>query len=213
MNNVASFHAFLIALLIFPVSANSQLTIDATAPIAERQRLVRSGHFGSIGRKLPLRVTIRLQASPARADDSAIVEFTLVNSGKDNFSIPVSVNPTELAPADPKADYSVNHLGLYLTSDKRQGTVLRGGAQLYGNRSSPGTLVQLAPGDSIRVLAKVGLKPQSAREDRQAVFVAHAVLNDERIRQVNTEAIMDSQEIGSATSSEYTPESFFKTPY
>src|SRR4029077_14912425 len=194
MNNVASFHAFLIALLIYPSSANSQLTIDATGPIPENQRVVRSGRFG-LGRKVPLRIAIRLQAGPARADDSGIVEFTLVNSGKNNLSIPVSVNPTELAPSDPKADYSVNHLGLYLTSDKRQETVLRGGAQLYGNRSSTGTMVQLAPGDSIRVLAKVTLKSEPASQNSRVVFVAHVVLNEERIKQVNAEAIMDSQEI------------------
>jgi hypothetical protein len=210
MRNIASrFFTVLFPLLIVPVVATSQVTIDATGPIHERQRIPQRGSSGSTGYRLPLRITIALRNGPRDKNDSAVVEFILTNLSEKDQTIPVSPNPGALESTDPKVAYSVKHLGLYLTSDKKQELIVTGGAQLYGSRAIPETLVKLAPGESIHVLAKVELKSHSS-DGNSSVFVAHAVLNDETVRQTDGETVMDSQEIGSAASSEYTPESLSK---
>jgi hypothetical protein len=210
MRNIASFFRLLFLLLILPVVAGSQVTIDATGPIRERQRHPRRGSFGSTGYKLPLRITVALRDGSREKNDGQVVEFILTNLGKEDQIIPVSPNPGALEPTDPKVAYSVKHLGLYLTSDKKQELMVLGGAQLYGSRAFTETMVKLAPGESIHVLAKVKLDSHSSDVGSSAVFVAHAVLNDETVRQTDGETVMDSLEIGSAASSEYTAESLSK---
>jgi hypothetical protein len=74
---------------------------------------------------------VALRHGPAETNDSAIVDFTLTNSGDQDQIIPVSPSPGALEPTDSKVTCSVKHLGLYMTSDKRQELVVRGGAQLY----------------------------------------------------------------------------------
>lgn len=208
----ATFRLFkCVALLIGSQAiACSQLTIDATSPSHENDRQVRSGHFGSIGRILPIRTVITTHNGQVDAK-STVIEFTLTNSGKESLNIPISPNFKDLVPTQPGAAYSVKHLRLYITSDKKQESMLDGGADLYGNQEAPSTLCDLGPGKSIRVLARVGLSATEAMKETSDIFVAHTVLNRETIKPVHGEAVMDTEEIGSAISSEYTPASLFQT--
>jgi hypothetical protein len=86
--------------------------------------------------------------------------------------------------------------------------MLSGGAQLYGNRSLPASLVSLAPGESIHVLTRVAFPRLSDAESSSAgPFVAHAVLNDQVIGLVDGQIFENTQEFGSAVSAEYSPKS------
>ena len=89
--------------------------------------------------------------------------------------------------------------------------MLSGGANLYGSRTSPETLVKLAPGESIRVLTRAALQQASSLEGTgEGVFVGHAVLDEEIVKTSNGETFEDTQEVGSATSGEYTLQSLSK---
>jgi hypothetical protein len=191
--------------------ALAQVTVDATGPIRDRARTATSGHVGSIGRKLQVQITIEVTGVPD-VDGSSDVTFILTNSGKKELLLPVSPNPADLEPADSKS-YSVKQLSLYITSDQKQEQVLTGGARLYGNRTFAGTLVSLAPGESIRVLARVAFPNLSgAEQSGSGPFVAHAVLNDRVTSLVDGQIFENTQEFGSAISAEYSPKSLFRSP-
>jgi hypothetical protein len=191
--------------------ALSQMTVDATGPVRERQRNAMAGHGGSIGRNLPLRVTIEIQGPSPNSAGKSVVEFTITNLGKTDLTIPISPNPGDLEPSDPKASYTGMFLGLRVTSGRAPGTILSGGADLYGSHSFPGTLITLTPSESIQVLALVTFPPVSPPESNADVFVADATLNSETIKMVNGQPLLDMQNIGSARSQKYTSQSLFKS--
>jgi hypothetical protein len=194
------------SVILLVIAALGQLTVDATGPIRERRREPASGRGGSIGRKLPLQVAIETTGAPPDENGKTVVEFVLRNPGKNDLTLPISPHPGDLEPVDPKASYTGRVLGLFVTSDKRQANILSGHAHLYGSDAVPGTLITLAPGESIKVLARVALPRSSPSEPGALVFVGHAMLDNETIKTVNWQAIFNRQEIGSASSPEYTPE-------
>jgi hypothetical protein len=198
--------------LFFATVALGQLTVDATGPIRERHREATSGRGGSVGRKLPLQVAIETTGAPPDENGKTVVDFILTNTGKNDLTLPISPHPRDLQPSDPKARYTVRCLGLRMSSGKAPWTIFPGGADLYGRDSIPGTLITLAPGESIRVLTRVALPRNSAPNSGAGVFVAGAILNGETIKIVNGQTVSDMQEIGSAGSSEYTPEALFRSP-
>jgi hypothetical protein len=193
------------------VAALSQSTVDATGPIRDRLRKPTAGHASSTGRKLPLQIAIEVHGVSPEVSIPTDVEFVLTNSGKDHLTVPVSPNPGDLEPADPKVGYSVTVLSLYITSERKGEKKLPGGADLYGSRAWPATLVSLAPGESIRVLARVTLPPIRITDQANAIaFFAHGVLDNQTINTVDDRTVEDTQEIGSATSPEYTAQSLLR---
>jgi hypothetical protein len=207
-----SLFIFTVSIAFFSFSFSGQVTVDATGPIHQRLRNAGAGSGSGIFRKLQLQIAIEVPRASPNDNRPTEVDFILTNSGKDELTIPISPNPGDFEPADPKVSYTVKLLNLYITTDMRQG-ILPGGADLYGNRAFPGTLVTLAPGKSVRVLTRVALPlVLVADQTSTAVFVAHAVLNDETIRTVDGQTLVDGQEIGSATSPPYTLKSLFKSP-
>ncbi len=177
--------------------------MDATGVPRARLRNPTVGHAGSIGRHLPLRVAAEFVRFLPAGNGVAEVAFTLTNSGENPLVIPVSPNPRDLEPSDPKASYRLKNINLYITSDRRQESVLAGGARLYGSEAFPSTLVMLASQKSLRILARVTLPPVLADHSSEAVFVAHAVLNDQTMGMVGGQISEDTKEIGSAVSPEY----------
>src|SRR5947209_8282607 len=71
--------------------------------------------------------------------------------------LPISPHPADFEPADANVAYTVSTLALRISLSKSPGAFFHGGADLYGNASIPATLVNLAPGESIRVLTRVAL--------------------------------------------------------
>jgi len=193
-----------------PIAALGQLTVDATGPVRHRVREATMGRGGGVGRKSPLHVAISL-VGDGHENGKVEVEFTLTNTGKDGLTIPISPNPGDLEPADPKATYTVKRLGLYVTSDKRREEILPGRVHLYGSSAFPGTLVTLSPNESVHVLVLVGLPRPLGTESSTATLVAHAALYDETIETVGGQTLSDMHEIGSASSQEYTLQSLFKS--
>jgi hypothetical protein len=98
-------------------------------------------------------------------------------------------------------------LCLGISPSKKPGVIFLGGADLYGSAALPGTLMNLAPGDSIRVLTRVALPEVGGAGPRTETFDASASLVYETIRTVNGQIFSDSQEVGFAKSREYTIES------
>ena len=195
--------------VVLSSTALSQLTIDATGPARERQRIAMAAHVSSSGRILPLKVTIEIEGLSPNDARKTIVEFTITNLGKNNLTVPISPNPRELESTDPKASYRGTCLGLRITSVR--GAMLPGGADLYGSHSFPGSLIVLTPSESIQVLALVTFPPNPPAESNVDVFVADATLNIETIKIVNGQPLLDMQNIGSARSQKYTSESLFKS--
>jgi hypothetical protein len=198
--------------LAFPPALSlGQLTVDATGPVRRRTREPTIGRGGSFARKLPLLVTITALGGWDN-DDKIKVEFTLTNAGKDVLTLPMSPNPGDLEPPKQTASYSVKRLSLFVTSDKRRVKILPGQTHLYGSVAFPGTLLELASGKSVRVLALVAIPRPSVTESAPPTLVAHAALDDETIRTIDRQILSDAQEIGSASSLEYTPQSLLKSP-
>ena len=200
MNTMAKFASIVLIVGLFWVQALCQ-TVDARGPIHETKRRVAAGHSGSIGRRLAVALSVEVGATAAIPREPFDAEFVLENSGKDNLVVPVSPNPGDFEPKDPSISYSVKHLSLFLTFGKRQAPILWG-AQLYGSPQMPGTLVVIAPGKSLRVLARIAAPAAPPESEANIIvpFVAHAILNDETIQEVNGKTLMESVEIGSATS-------------
>lgn len=196
--------------VLFPTIALGQLTVDATGPIRGRKVEATMASGGGIGRALPLKITIEIQNVPPDKTGKAIVAFTLTNFSKDELILPISAHPGDFYPADGKTSYSGKCLGLRITFGVAPGIILPGGADLYGSVAFPKTLTTLGPGDSLRVLCSVTLPRVSARESTEA-FVANVVLNNETIKTVSGQTVAEMQNIGSASSSEYAPESLLKS--
>jgi len=98
-----------------------------------------------------------------------------------------------------------------MTSGKEQISMLSGRSDLYGNLNSPETLVDLAPGESIRVLTRVALPQDSSSEGTgEETLVGHAVLENEVVKTNNGSTSADSQEVGSVISAGYTLRSLSK---
>jgi hypothetical protein len=192
-------------ILLATAVASSQLTVDATGPARERRRQPKSGSGGSIGRKLPMNVAIEIRDPKQNAAGEVLAVFVLTNSSKEKLTIPVSPNPGDFEPEDPEASYALKCLSLYITSDRAQNRALLPETNLYGSVDSSGTMATLAPGESLRVLARVKLPAESSKPETSApVFVAHVIFSTETIRTINGRTVVDTEEIGSATSSEYT---------
>jgi hypothetical protein len=196
---------------VLAVTALGQLTVDATGPIRGRKREAIQGHGGGVGRKLPLKVAIWTTGSPPDENGKTLVEFVLTNSGTSDLALPVSPHPGDLEPSDPKAVYTVMTLGLRISLSEKPGT-FPGGADLYGSAAFPGTLVNLAPGDSIRVLTRVALPEGGDAAPGAETFDASASLVNQTLKTVNGQIVSDSQEVGFARSPEYTPQSLLKSP-
>jgi hypothetical protein len=196
--------------IVFAVNSLGQLTIDTTGPIRQRKREAVRGHVGSSGRKLSLQLAIQTAGSPPDEKGKTLVEFILTNSGKNELTLPVSPNAGDLEPSDPKTAYTVMRLGIGISLSKKPAVILPGGADLYGSAESPGTVIDLAPGDTIRVLARVAL-PEAGGPNPEG-FDAIASLDNQTIRTVNGEVVSDSQDLGFARSPEYTLQSLSNHP-
>jgi len=192
---------------LLAIVASAQLTVDATGATRERKRPATTGGGGGIGRKASLRLSIEVLYPSSDGDGKTVVEFTLTNSGNEQLEIPVSPNPGDLEPEDPKEAYTVTTLALRIDCTKAGKTeTVRGGANLFGSVAFPGTSVPLAPGESIRVLAKVLFPPAQAVETS---FVAYAGLGSESIKTVGGRTTSMSHEIGYALSQPYTATALF----
>jgi hypothetical protein len=192
------------------VFALAQLTVDATVPTHERRREPTRGHAGSSGRRLPLQVAIETNGSPPDENGKTLVTFVISNLGKDDIEVPVSPQERDFEPQDSKVSYTVKTLSLYLTLDQGEGAdrhraMLPDSVHLSGNRSHPGTILSLVPGDSIRVLARLSLPTNE--EAKGAVVVASISLNNQTVKTVSGQTSSDTQEIGSANSRGYAPNS------
>lgn len=195
--------------ILLALTSLKQLTVDATGPIRQGKREAARVHGGSSGHKLPLRVAIRATGSPPDETGTTLLEFMLTNSGKNALTLPISPHPGDLEPSDPKAAYTMLTLGLRVSLSKKPGIIFAGGADLYGRTAYPESLVNLAPGDSIRVLTRIALPDAGA--DATATVVAIATLSDDSIRTVNGETLSDLQNIGFAISQEYTTDSILRS--
>jgi hypothetical protein len=190
------------SVVFLALSAAAQLTVDATGPIRQRHREPTSGSGGGVGRNLTLRVRMETQSSAPDENGGTLVKFILTNSGKGDLTFPISPNPGDFEPTDGKRGYTVRVLSLCVTSDKQQANILLGQVSLYGSDSVAGSLVVLAPGESMQVLSKVAFPPGDA-ERGSFVFVGHAMLGNETVKAANGQTLSETQEIGSASSSEY----------
>jgi len=197
------------SVVVLAVTAFGQLTVDATGPIRQRKREATRGHGGGVARKLPLKIAISTTGSPPDQNGRTPVEFVLTNSGTSDLTLPVSPHPGDLEPSNPKATYTVMSLGLRISLSEKPGT-FPGGADLYGSAALAGTLVSLAPGDSIRVLTRVALPEVCGEASNTETFDASASLVNQTIKTVNGQVLSDSQEVGFARSAEYTLQSLLK---
>jgi hypothetical protein len=183
--------------------ASAQLTIDASGPTRERHRQPSSGSGGGTGYKLPIEVAVKAIAGAPDENGRTLVEFALTNTGRKQLAVPISPHPGDLEPEESKASYTAKMLNIYLTLDtveraSRQQVTLPGGAYLYGSSDSPGTIVSLATGESINVLAPVALP--STDSDNGRVIVGRVSLNDETIKTVRGQTSSEVKEIGCSES-------------
>jgi hypothetical protein len=194
------------------IALMSQAVIDATVPIRNRLRIPTAGHAGSIGRKLPLQIAVDFQRSSSDAEGNMNATFILTNSSEKELIIPVWLHPGDLEPRDENISYAIKHLDLYITSSRDSGSVIRGGAQLYGSDVHPETLLTLLPGKSVRVLIRVDLPVgRPSQRENPTLLVGHAVLNEETVRTSKGQTFGETQEIGSAISPAYKVESLFNS--
>jgi hypothetical protein len=192
--------------------AQNQLTIDATG-LHKTPNHTSSGSATGVGRRLPLQITIAIQNTVPREHGRTIVEFILTNSGKDSLDIPVALEAEQVESSNSSSTYKFRCLRLHITKEGEipaNERTLPGGAVLYGSDKS-GTLVTLAPGDIIRVLADVALPRHEASGDNGPTLIAWVAIDEVTVTKTNGKASSDSQEVGYATSPSYTLEALFKS--
>jgi len=181
------------------IASPAQTVIDATGTV-EKPRNITSGRVGSIGRKLPIKVTLEFPDTAAVDRDWLTVAFVITNAGQNDMLIPISLHEPHVEPRGKQLPYTVQHLHLLVTE---QEGVLAGGADLFGSEAHPDTFLKLSPGKWLRVLARFRAPQESLKEHKGKSLIGHAVLNVETLETVNNETSMDSQEIGSAISPAY----------
>ncbi len=188
--------SFLIfACVLFASMSSYAQTVDARGPNREATTRVDAGHGGSIGKKVPVSVSVEVPHSAANSDGTYDVVFLLTNIGDTDLVLPISPHPRDFEVGDPPKSYSVKHLSLYLTTDK-QPEVALWGAHLYGNPTVQMSLTTLRAAATLRVLAKLSIPSDIGRRS----VTAHVVLNVEMIKSENGGLSADSEEIGSAHS-------------
>jgi hypothetical protein len=184
-----------------------QTVVDATVPIRARVRPPTGGRSGSLGRKLPLQVTVEANSADSRMNE---IDFILTNTGNAALILPASPHPGDLEPSDPNVTYTVEVLSMYMTSGNDEATALPGGVELYGDRKLPETMTKLAPGESIRVLTRMtvpsGWHPGTAHK----MLVGHVVLEAQTVKTSDGQTVEDTKELGSARSNPRTFDSLVK---
>jgi hypothetical protein len=141
----------------------------------------RSGGFGSValacGGAAPgeLRVNLSYMDRSEYVDgDEAEIEVILQNTGAIPLEIPWSPNLADLQPADESARFAVYELqvGLFVNWGADY-SISVGWLNLYGDRTHPGTIVTLNPGESARIRGNVKLSfPRSDAKDLPALEFA-----------------------------------------
>ena len=192
------------------IEAYSQQAVDATVPVKNLRWSTEGGSGGSVGQRIPLLVTVTAIGAPDTTG-KAKIEFVLTNAGENDLRIPVSPQPADLEPTNPNTDYTVTHLGLFIAEANRT-KVLRGRADLYGKSNTELSLINLPRGHHIRVLAKVWFPHISEAEKSTLSFKAGAIEDYELFRNRDGRRVLDSQEIGSSFSKEFTIQSLFFAP-
>lgn len=184
--------------------ALGQLVVDATVPIRNRLRNPTSGRAGSIGRKLPLQITINVN-NPVNDTGMTTVDFMLTNTSKEAITLPISLHPRDFEPVDPTLSYTVRVLSLVVTSGSKQQLALSGKTDLYGSQAYPESWIKLAPGESLRVLTRATLRRDVIPgHDQTGTVAGHISLVDQTISNSNSETSEDSEELGSADSADFT---------
>lgn len=200
----------------FSCSALGQLTVDATGPHKAPDFGISGGSGGGVGRNLTLQVTVKIDGIPYSAGDGrTVVDFTLTNSGKENIFVPVSPDPEDVGSAT-----SFRELSLSITAETKYKLAGKDRKLLQAETEShnqfinlygvQGTLFALAPGQSMHVLGEVALPHVSEANQQSGVFVAHVMLDDNYIKTVSNKRLMDSREVGIATSREYKAQDLFE---
>jgi hypothetical protein len=82
----------LVLTLMVSITAAAQTVIDATVRTGEEPRNIKSGRAGSIGRKLPIQVTLEFPDTASSAEEPITVAFVLTNTGSNDLLIPISLH-------------------------------------------------------------------------------------------------------------------------
>lgn len=188
-----------LAVCTFP--SISQVVVDATAPHPTLRKPPSSGTAGSIGRSLPLELRVEIRPNAQNEAGKVEADFLLTNTRKTPILLPISTNPRDVEPPDPRGFYTMQVLTLRLSSSKGLGTKVRGGATLFGNEKSPKTMLALKPNQSLRIRSLVAAS--GLTEDSTAVLSGSADLEQVTIRITNGKALSESQDLGHAESSPF----------
>jgi hypothetical protein len=196
-------------IILFSVSALSQMTVDATHPSHERTRQPTTGSGGGVGRKLPLQVIVEFRWPSPDGNGKAILEFALTNVGRTELTIPVSPNSGDFEPADDRGSYAVKSLALFINSDPGQKMRVLSGVMAVMPLQVPCfRLLQVNRFISSPIL------PTNMRSDEKntMLFEGYAGLSEETIKTVNGKTSLDSREIGYSNSQEYNAHTLFGVP-
>lgn len=204
-------------------AADAQLTVDATAPIRKLRWDTQGFSRGGIFARIPLSVMLERTGDTEAGSGPIKVAFIVTNTGKDDFQVPISPQPAELEPDNPNAEYTVITLHLYVSEVNphaalRNGAivyegppVLSGGAILYGKPDAPGTMLNLHPGQSIRVLAVVSF-PVANTGEPPVKFEASVAKGQDTYSKRGGRRVSDSQDLGSGLSYDFTLSALPSTP-
>ena len=210
MNQMTKSLAVSLAVASLTASMWAQLTVDATVPIRARHRLSSGSRGGGVGLRVPLRVAIETNGSPPNDNGKMLVTFILTNTGTASLEIPISPHPGDFEPSNAAEGYRVRTLYMAITTGKVPGTVIAA-TVLYGSRKFPGTLVALAPGGSIRVLTRIPILPPET-DPKDSIVTASAILGTDVVKVTDGRSFVEMEEIGSASSPEYTTQFLPKHP-
>jgi len=188
------------------VAAYGQLTIDATGPIRKLRWEVQGGSGGSAGARIPVSVRVERTGATETAGGPIKVEFTLTNTGNSDFEIPISTQPADLEPNDPNVEYTVTDLALSISEVAPPFKIVAMVA-LYGKPDVAGTMIRLAPGHSICVLAMVRFPYIPSDGTGSGRFRALASQRHDAFTIRDGRRLLDGQDIGSSFSEEFTPQS------
>ena len=151
---------------IVPTAAQEVGFLDMTqVQIRYRVRVTRSvGIIGGVmghSKPLPPTMRIKLESLDRREytiGETLLFEVKLENVSQDRVRIPWNPHPADIEPDDPAQLYEYTNGQFSLSGEDEHGeTVHLSGISLYGSPKVPGSLLELSPGNWVRIRAKIKL--------------------------------------------------------
>jgi len=159
-----------------PIRAQERAYLDATqVQIRQRQREPTTGNSGGVvtgysdGKSpaQPLALSLKISANTGLIQGQAFdYEVQIRNASDRPVELPCDLSPADVEPADPRKTYQYRSAGVHLSAKLANGRAvsMQGPILLFGAPAIGSTLVELQPGEWVRIKAKGRMIPANPND-------------------------------------------------